>query len=249
MRTFASLALVAGLSTGLHATALSSPYIDNNYNKVNDHDNNIIPRALPNAPNGYAPANVSCPADRPSIRSAATLSSNETSWLSLRRNYTTQALRDFFGHVNISNFDAAGYIDDVANENATNLPNVAIAVSGGGYRAMLTGGGAFKAFDERTENSTAAGQLGGLLQTATYVAGLSGGSWLLASIYVNNFTTISALQTDGSGEAWQLDQSILEGPETGGFQLLDSAEYYETIVDQVHAKSDAGYNTTLTDIW
>lgn len=158
-------------------------------------------------------------------------------------------MRDFFGHVNISDFDAVSYINDVANDNATNLPNVAIAVSGGGYRAMLTGGGALKAFDSRTPNSTTSGQIGGLLQTATYVSGLSGGSWLLASLYVNNFTTIGDLQADGTGEAWQLGQSILEGPSTGGFQLLSSAEYYSTISDQVQAKSDAGYNTTLTDIW
>ncbi|PCG95431.1 Acyl transferase/acyl hydrolase/lysophospholipase [Penicillium occitanis (nom. inval.)] len=230
MRTIQSIALVAGLLSD--ATA-----------------DTVLPRALPNAPNGYAPANVSCPAARPTIRSAAALSSNETSWLSLRRNHTTQAMRDFFGHVNISNFDAVSYIDTVANDNATNLPNVGIAFSGGGYRAMLTGGGAFKAFDSRTPNSTSAGQIGGLLQTATYVSGLSGGSWLLASLYVNNFTTIGDLQADGKGEAWQLGQSILEGPSTGGFQLLSSAEYYNTISDQVQAKSDAGYDTTLTDIW
>ncbi|EED16450.1 lysophospholipase Plb1 [Talaromyces stipitatus ATCC 10500] len=158
-------------------------------------------------------------------------------------------MRDFFGHVNISNFDAVSYINRVANDNATNLPNVAIAVSGGGYRAMLTGGGALKAFDSRTPNSTAKGQVGGLLQSATYVSGLSGGSWLLASIYVNNFTTIGDLQAGSTGDAWQLGRSILQGPETGGIQLLSTADYYRTIADQVEDKSNAGYNTTLTDIW
>lgn len=158
-------------------------------------------------------------------------------------------MRDFFGHVNITDFDAVSYINDVANKNSTNLPNVGIAISGGGYRAMLNGGGVLKAFDSRTENSTSSGQLGGLLQSATYVAGLSGGSWLLASLYVNNFTTIGDLQADGTGEAWQLDQSILEGPATGGFQLLSSAEYYSTIADQVNSKKDAGYDITLTDVW
>ena len=70
-----------------------------------------------------------------------------------------------------------------------------------------------------------------------------------ASLYVNNFTTIGDLQADGAGEAWQLGQSILEGPSTGGFQLLSTAEYYNTISDQVESKSNAGYETTLTDIW
>lgn len=157
-------------------------------------------------------------------------------------------MKDFFGHATIDNFDAVSYINRIA-DNVTSLPNIGIAVSGGGYRAMLTGAGAIKAFDSRTENSTGAGQLGGLLQSATYIAGLSGGSWLMASIFINNFTSISTLQDDGTGEAWQLDNSILKGPDEGGFQLLDSADYYKTIAEQVNAKSDAGYDITITDIW
>jgi lysophospholipase len=209
----------------------------------------ILARAFPNAPDGYAPANTTCPANRPTIRGAAQLSPNESSWLPERRNNTVQAMKDFFGHVNISGFDAAGYIDRVSS-NATNLPNIGIAISGGGYRALLNGAGVIKAFDSRTDNTTSPGQLGGLLQSATYLAGLSGGSWLVASIYINNFTTISALQDDGAGEAWQFDRSIFEGPSQGhSINLLNTADYFKTVYDQVIAKQDAGYNLTITDIW
>ncbi|KAJ6140605.1 hypothetical protein N7470_010401 [Penicillium chermesinum] len=205
-------------------------------------------RALPNAPDGYAPQNVSCPSTRPSIRSASTLSDNEEKWLPVRRNKTLDAMKDFFGHVSVGGYDVAGYLDKHAS-NASSLPNVAVAVSGGGYRAMLNGAGAIKAFDSRISNSTTKGHLGGLLQSATYVAGLSGGSWLLGSIWVNNFTTISDLQTTSDGDLWQLSSSIFSGPDKGGLHIFDTVDYYKNLVDEVDDKKDAGYETAVTDLW
>ncbi|EPS30585.1 hypothetical protein PDE_05537 [Penicillium oxalicum 114-2] len=208
----------------------------------------LIGRALPNAPDGYVPANVSCPAVRPSIRSAAKLSPNETSWLQTRHKKTLSAMKDFFGHVKVGDLDVNAYLNKHAN-NASNLPNIGIAVSGGGYRALMNGAGAIKAFDSRSNNGSTSGHLGGLLQSATYLSGLSGGSWLLGSIYINNFTTISSLQTNEKGGVWQFDNSILEGPDTGGIQLLDSASYYKDLAEAVQGKADAGYNTSITDVW
>ncbi|GIJ84640.1 lysophospholipase 1 [Aspergillus pseudoviridinutans] len=126
----------------------------------------VKPRALANATNGYAPVHVTCPATRPRIRSASTLSSEETSWLDVRRGKTVPALKEFFGHVEIDNFDASSYIESHSS-NSSNLLNIGIAISGGGFRAMLNGAGVLKAFDSRTEGATAKGQLGGLLQSAT----------------------------------------------------------------------------------
>lgn len=78
---------------------------------------------------------------------------------------------------------------------------------------MMNGAGALSAFDSRTANSTAVGQLGGLLQSSTYLAGLSGGSWLLGSLYMNDFVNVQTL-LNGSAKLtslWQFDQSILDG--------------------------------------
>ncbi|PYI29652.1 hypothetical protein BP00DRAFT_228039 [Aspergillus indologenus CBS 114.80] len=205
-------------------------------------------RALPNAPNDYTPSNVTCPSSRPTIRSAAALSKNETAWLDVRRQQTVSAMKDFFGHINMSNFDAVSYITNHAS-NVSNLPNIGIAVSGGGYRALTNGAGAIKAFDSRTEGSTRSGQLGGLLQSATYLSGLSGGGWLLGSIYINNFTTISNLQTYKEGEVWQFQNSIIKGPKTKGLQIWDTAKYYEELVKIVAGKRHAGYNISFTDYW
>ena len=166
----------------------------------------------------------------------------------MRRNNTIDPMKDLLGRLNISGFDAGSYINNHAN-NASALPNIAIAASGGGYRACLSGGGAIQAFDSREINSTAAGHLGGLLQSATYLAGLSGGGWLVGSIFVNNFTTITALLDNDASSVWEFGNSVLVGPDTGSIQVLDSAEYYADIEHEVSAKADAGFNTSVTDYW
>lgn len=208
-------------------------------------------RALPNAPNGYTPEPEDCPSTTPSIREATTISTNESEWLSVRRNNTVDPMKTLLARLNITGLDTDSYIDNAAN-NVSALPNIAIAVSGGGYRAMLNAAGVVAAFDNRSSNSTGTGQLGGLLQASTYLAGLSGGSWFVGSLYTNNFTSVQEIinvDNSTSGALWQLGNSILEGPDTSSIQLLSSAEYYKTIYDDVQGKNDAGYNTTITDYW
>lgn len=208
-----------------------------------------LPRALPNSPSGgYAPADVSCPANRPTIRRANTLSPQETEWLKLRRKNTIAPMKEFLSRMNIAEFDAVSYIDGI--QDASDLPNIAIAASGGGYRALINGAGFFAAADSRTTNSTEAGGIGGLLQSATYVAGLSGGGWLVGSLYTNNFSSVQTLRDGSKGSSvWQFENSILKGPEKNGIQLLSSADYWHNLLDQVDEKRDAGYNASLTDYW
>ncbi|KAJ5676266.1 lysophospholipase 1 [Penicillium macrosclerotiorum] len=199
---------------------------------------NVNPRALPDAPNGYAPIHVTCPSSRPTIRPASTLSSDETAWLKVRNEKTKSALKDFFGHVEIDNFDAVSYIE---KHSGSNLPKVAIGISGGGLVACLNGGGVIKAFDERTKGSTAKGQLGGLLQSSTYFAALSGGSWALGSIYVNNFTTVSNLQEN----LWDFNSDeIIYGP-----TKIPHIEFWGNISADVKSKREAGFKTGDADFW
>jgi lysophospholipase len=131
---------------------------------------------------------VACPNPAPTIRKPTSLGPDESAWLRKRRAKTVPALRDFLGRAGIDGFDAGAYVDAHAND-VNKLPNVGIAISGGGYRAMLNGGGAMAAFDSRTDGSTQKGHLGGLLQSATYVSALSGGGWLVGSMWVNNFSS------------------------------------------------------------
>jgi lysophospholipase len=159
----------------------------------------------------YAPAKIQCPSQGPEIRSAAMLSANESQWLNIRRNKTITSLLDFLSRVNISGFDATQYIHA---QNASNVPTIGIAVSGGGYRALMNGAGVLAAFDNRTTNSTAKGHLGGLLQSSTYLSGLSGGSWLVGSLYMQNFPPVQDIVVgpqNGLGSLWQFNNSILAG--------------------------------------
>ena len=157
-------------------------------------------------------------------------------------------MQDLLERVNITGFDAATYFSKHASDIST-LPNVAIAASGGGYRACLNGGGAIQAFDSREVNSTLPGRLGGLLQSATYLAGLSGGGWLVGSLYVNNFTTISGLLAENTSSVWEFENSIFEGPAVSSFQVFSSAEYYTNIETDVFEKFEAGFHTSITDYW
>ena len=150
-------------------------------------------------------------------------------------------MEQFLGSLDISGFDVASYFKNQSTY-APNLPNIGLAFSGGGYRAMLTGGGALKAFDSR---ETTSGGLGGLLQSTTYIAGLSGGSWLVGSVYVNNFTTISNLQT-GVGQLWNLTYAVFDGPDKSQTAQND---YYNLLASEVTGKQKAGFDISITDYW
>lgn len=207
-------------------------------------------RAAPDSPSGnYAPAPVDCPAPPLIIREANSLSPNETAWLEVRRNNTLEPMRSFLSRANISGFDAVAYIQSVAN-NVSNLPNLGIAISGGGYRALMNGAGFLAAADNRTENSTAIGHIGGLLQSSTYLSGLSGGGWLVGSMYANNFTTVVELRDGSPGSSiWEFGNSILQGPAENGSSILNTAQYYTNIVNQVEGKQNAGFNASITDYY
>ncbi|KAL8393585.1 hypothetical protein RB595_003358 [Gaeumannomyces hyphopodioides] len=214
----------------------------------------LADRALPNSPSGgYAPKVVDCPQSRPKIRSAGLgLSPEESKWLEQRRKATVKPMTDFLKRAGIKDFDAAAYMSRVEADVA-NLPNVAIAVSGGGYRALMNGAGFLAAADDRTPGSTAQGKgsIGGLLQSATYLAGLSGGGWLVGSMFTNNFSSVEQLRS--SPRVWKFDRSLFEGPAAGSgsavSRVLEPFSYWTDILGQVSAKRKAGFDTSLTDYW
>ncbi|TLD21419.1 hypothetical protein PspLS_09161 [Pyricularia sp. CBS 133598] len=208
-------------------------------------------RALPDSPSGgYAPVSDSCPSNRPTVRSASTgLSPEETAWLPNRRKNTIKPMTDFLTRANIQGFNAADYISKIQGDMSA-LPNIGLAFSGGGYRALLNGAGFIKAADDRTPGTTGPGGIGGLLQSATYMSGLSGGSWLLGSVFNNNFSSIGQLQQNPN--VWKFDRSIFVGPRTSRNsvkKLIDSAAYWKDIIGEVDGKTKAGFVTSITDYW
>ncbi|KAL5610939.1 hypothetical protein FOBRF1_007056 [Fusarium oxysporum] len=129
------------------------------------------------APDGYAPGQVSCPETQPVIRQSTRLLTDETAWLELRGNNTISALKDALNRAKIGDIDTDAYANGIVR-NGSALPRIGIAISGGGYRAMMNCAGAIAAFDNRTTGSTDEDHLGGILQATTYLSGLSGGQLL-----------------------------------------------------------------------
>ncbi|POS83805.1 hypothetical protein EPUL_005795, partial [Erysiphe pulchra] len=208
----------------------------------------VLKRAVPTSSSrGYAPSVVPCPNIRPRIRKAVDISPAEESWLKVRRKQTIQPMIDWLSRASITDFDAASYIESVQND-PRNLPNIAIAISGGGYRALTSGAGFLAAADVRTNGSTSPGHIGGLLQASTYVSGLSGGGWLVSSVFVNNFASIESLRDRGDNSSvFKLQNSILEGPDIKD-RLFERSTYLKRITDEVNSKKDAGFNTSVTDL-
>jgi len=192
---------------------------------------------------GYAPGNVSCPSKAISgssnlIREAKSLSDDEKNWLEKRHEITDEALRDFLERSELQDFDIDDFFD-----NANNSINIGLAFSGGGYRAMLCGAGQISALDDRTKGANETG-LGGLLQSATYLAGLSGGNWLTGTLALNNWTSVEEILSNDT--IWNLENSIFA---SGGWDVFSTFGQWDAINDAISAKEKAGFNTSITDIW
>ncbi|OAA38229.1 lysophospholipase Plb1 [Beauveria brongniartii RCEF 3172] len=119
----------------------------------------IVDRAIDAAPSGYIPSSSACPDPPPTIRSGSTIGPDEKAWLPKRREETIPYMRRLLKRLAITGFDSEKYFTNVTH-NSTKLPNIAIAISGGGYRAMVGGAGAIAAWDARSAGSEEKGNLG-----------------------------------------------------------------------------------------
>ncbi|KAK9455611.1 lysophospholipase catalytic domain-containing protein [Dipodascopsis uninucleata] len=195
-------------------------------------------RSSDDSAGSYAPVIGRCPSDLDTlIRTASDISDSEKAFIAERQKQTNDYLVTYLDRLNMTDFDASSFLEN------TNL-TIGIAFSGGGYRAMLCGAGFMAAFDDRTPNSTLPGHVGGLLQSATYVSGLSGGSWLVGTVAMNGWVPVVELQ--GAEDVWDLDNSIIN---PGGINIFSTAGYYDDLVDDVKAKKKEGFDISLTDYW
>ncbi|KAI9702644.1 MAG: hypothetical protein M1820_006150 [Bogoriella megaspora] len=171
----------------------------------------------------YAPVTTTCPGSS-LVRSANGVSSSESTYVQQREAKANVALTAWLHKTNLS-FPTK------------NLPVVALASSGGGYRALLTGAGVIQALDGRDSNTS----LSGLFQGLTYQAGLSGGSWLLSSLAGNNWPTITSLKTS----LWETAfAESLADPDGALVAVADAA-----ITGDITDKAANGFAPTLTDPW
>ncbi|EMG49811.1 Lysophospholipase 3 [Candida maltosa Xu316] len=195
-----------------------------------------------NQKNDYAPYNTTCPASGSLVREATDISDDEKNYIQKRYEKTNKNLIDFLStKSNLTDFDAESFINDnAANHNIT----IGLAFSGGGYRAMLCGAGQMLGMDGRYDDANNHG-LGGLLDSATYVSGLSGGNWLVGSLVLNDWLSVKDI-VNGDSQIWQLEDSILN---PSGIRIDKTIAYYYGLSQALQGKEDAGFNTSITDLW
>jgi len=120
---------------------------------------------------GYTVALTSCPTLSTWARLATGLGSSEASWVASRSLKVASGFRSYTNNAwqGVPQYTAL-----------PGVPRIGIAVSGGGYRAMLNGVGVLQAFNGSDRNAVTNGT-GGLLDSALYTTGLSGGAWAVGS--------------------------------------------------------------------
>lgn len=202
---------------------------------------------------GYAPGAIECPSGS-LLREGSLISSRESAWVQKREEYAKTSLEEFLS----------------ANLEETDISNVSVrlatAFSGGGYRAMFVGAGELAAIDSRSEGALDLPVLG-LLQASTYVAGLSGGAWLVGSVAIQDWPTVDSLLDPGANSTlWNMatGNSLVDYLNIFGLvwavlinsysKLITHVRWWNTpsgegIKSNLADKEDAGFPTTITDVW
>ncbi|OBZ78154.1 Lysophospholipase 3 [Grifola frondosa] len=204
----------------------------------------------------YTPVLAPCPPGVELVRLAGnqsqSLSADESTYISTRRRDVLPAAFSAYldNVVHATDAQLPSYVHDILTgyQGADAFPNLGIAVSGGGYRAAVFGAGVLHALDGRNSSSAAAGT-GGLLQGASYLSGLSGGSWLVGSLAQANFPTIpdlvfgaSDVGPNGFG-GWLAEIDIVEVSTNASVTLA----YEQAAVDEGMGKYALGFPVTLSD--
>ncbi|OJZ83665.1 hypothetical protein ASPFODRAFT_140016 [Aspergillus luchuensis CBS 106.47] len=186
-------------------------------------------------PQGYAPDPVSCPTSLQWIRPAVGLSRDELEWVEGRKKVVLGSLDAYLERLNLDDFDTDEYISRLNYTNQT--PIMGMAISGGGFGSAFTGAGLIRALDDRLPAANEQ-RTGGLLQSMTYLSGLSGGSWTAVSFPSYNFPT-----ADEIVDYWK--------PEIDRFLTVTntSAEAATEVVmfEQIAAKHMAGFEIGISD--
>lgn len=187
-------------------------------------------------PDTYAPRIVDCPNGIELARETSGLSKAEAAWVRGRKAVAADAFNAYLQRLNLSNFNTENYTAWLQKDTANNMPTIGFANSGGGFRAAFTGVGGLRAFDNQLPAAVHA-KTGGLLQSLTYFAGLSGGSWSPSSYAFHNYPAIDDLV-----KTWHV--------EIARFSATNDSEYAaspQTYFEQIYSKAEAGFNVSVAD--
>jgi len=185
----------------------------------------------------YAPITVPCPCDIQWIRPATGLNQLEADWVYGRKQNVLYALEEYLERLQIEDLNVPQYINLLRSSNFSKVPTLGFAISGGGWASAFTGTGALRALDSRLEAATQQ-RTGGLLQSMTYISGLSGGSWPVMSFAVSGFPTADEILVQ-----WQPQINRLEG-------VANTSNYAATSTDifkQMAPKFKADFMIGIAD--
>ncbi|KAK4052044.1 hypothetical protein OIV83_002338 [Microbotryomycetes sp. JL201] len=201
----------------------------------------------------YAPEYIACPTDGTGLRLSGvanvnqTLNPLESAYTQQRKQVADAALLDWITRNDLVNVVFGNNSESPVSPSTLQLPKLALSASGGGFRASVVGAAWLHVLDGR--NTTSGSDLGGLLQSATYLSGLSGGSLLLASVILNEmpdlYNLVQGPPNNGTTGSWNLDLDLLQ-PGSGAQPL----QYLQTVLGDVGDKRSAGeFNVTLVDVF
>ena len=194
------------------------------------------------SPSPYAPVyNQNCPATL--LRSSASgVSPDESTYVGARKKNADAALIKWLEAANTQLKLSA----DTGFATNGKLPTIALASSGGGWRALLGGAGVISGMDSRDNNGVVSG-MSGLYQAFTYHTALSGGSWLLSSIMGNGWQPVSWLQKNLWEKGFDHELLLPEGKVKSVKALYDIHKANDAKKDAKRANGQNG--TSLTDLW
>ncbi|KNC85400.1 hypothetical protein, variant [Sphaeroforma arctica JP610] len=190
---------------------------------------------VPLATNPYAPVTGQCEANAESAVTTVNITDlleQESEWLVGRKNVTDTAWEAYITNLGLVDLDTAAV--------AGGAPRIALAASGGGLRAMLSGAGVFTAFDAQVPASIET-KTGGILQMSTYMGGLSGGSWLVSSLLANEMPPVN----EWAKTYININTTVFYP----GTNDIEAVANYKRFFTQINAKEAAGFDTNLVDLW
>ncbi|RCK65731.1 putative meiotic phospholipase SPO1 [Candida viswanathii] len=189
--------LVVWLACTIRLAVSITFYTDTN-RLLHKNCSNFIERSIWNL--SYAPYTITCPLGSLIREANDSLCPEETAYIHNRNKKTEPAVKSLLYRNKIPNFDIEKFWSIKMRPT-----RIAIAVSGGGFRSMLIGSGVLLAFDDRYPQTVS--PLSGLLQSTSYIAGISGGSWLVMSNFINDFEPVHLLKNG----VWNFSQLLLHG--------------------------------------
>lgn len=210
--------------------------------------------AAANFVGSYSPYEVACP-EYSLTRGSDSISNREQIWVENRHKKTNDALKAYLENSGLD-YDSEIFEND-------DPPNIAVALSGGGCRALLTGAGELSALDNRTADE---GSLGGVLQSTTYLAGLSGSSWTVALLALQGFVSVDEVIYENPYDIWNLTltRGLVNISQAVGLGIDVARNDYEEVLTHLNYwnypegqgistdledKRKAGFNVTSVDAW